>query len=86
MMWASEGRRRLVAQGPRVLLGVAAAFVMLWALRWLFTPHLLAGHHSEYHALRALLVADIYLLVKYIKLGPDKTLGHNVEENLVAAE
>ncbi len=33
-----------------------------------------------------LLVADIYLLVKYIKLGPDKTLGHNVEENLVAAE
>jgi cytochrome bd ubiquinol oxidase subunit I len=33
-----------------------------------------------------LLVADIYLLVKYIKLGPDATLGHKVEENLVAAE
>jgi cytochrome d ubiquinol oxidase subunit I len=33
-----------------------------------------------------LLVADIYLLVKYIKLGPDETLGHKVEETLVAAE
>jgi hypothetical protein len=55
-----------VAQGPRVLLGVAAAFVMLWALRWLFTPHLLAGHHSEYHALRALLVADIWRSGEFI--------------------
>jgi cytochrome d ubiquinol oxidase subunit I len=26
----------------------------------------------------ALLVADIYLLVKYIKLGPDETLGHKL--------
>ena len=34
----------------------------------------------------ALLVADIYLLVKYIKLGPDDTLGHPVEQTLVAAE
>jgi cytochrome d ubiquinol oxidase subunit I len=33
-----------------------------------------------------LLIADIYLLVKYIKLGPDETLGHKVEANLVAAE
>jgi len=28
----------------------------------------------------SLLVADIYLLVKYIKLGPDETLGHKVGE------
>jgi cytochrome d ubiquinol oxidase subunit I len=34
----------------------------------------------------ALLVADIYLLVKYIRLGPDETLGHKVESTLVAAE
>ncbi len=34
----------------------------------------------------ALLIADIYLLVKYIKLGPDETLGHPVEKTLVAAE
>jgi len=27
-----------------------------------------------------LLVADVYLLVKYIKLGPDQTLGHSVGE------
>jgi cytochrome bd ubiquinol oxidase subunit I len=27
-----------------------------------------------------LLVADVYLLVKYIKLGPDETLGHSVGE------
>jgi cytochrome bd ubiquinol oxidase subunit I len=33
-----------------------------------------------------LLVADIYLLIKYIKLGPDETLGHKVEPNLDAAE
>jgi len=33
-----------------------------------------------------LLVADIYLLVKYIKLGPDETLGHKVEESLGAKE
>jgi cytochrome d ubiquinol oxidase subunit I len=33
-----------------------------------------------------LLVADIYLMVKYIKLGPEETLGHKLEENLVAAE
>ena len=34
----------------------------------------------------SLLVADIYLLVKYIRLGPDETLGHSVESTLVAAE
>jgi cytochrome d ubiquinol oxidase subunit I len=34
----------------------------------------------------SLLVADIYLLVKYIKLGPDETLGLPVEQSLVAAE
>ena len=34
----------------------------------------------------SLLVADIYLLVKYIKLGPDETLGHRLEETVVAAE
>jgi cytochrome bd ubiquinol oxidase subunit I len=28
----------------------------------------------------ALLVADVYLLVKYIKLGPEETLGHSVGE------
>ena len=33
-----------------------------------------------------LLVADIYLLVKYIKLGPNETLGRDVEATLVAAE
>ncbi len=33
-----------------------------------------------------LLIADLYLLTKYIKLGPDKTLGHDVEANLVEAE
>ena len=33
-----------------------------------------------------LLIADFYLLVKYIKLGPDETLGHKVEANLVVAE
>ncbi len=33
-----------------------------------------------------LLIADLYLLTKYIKLGPDKTLGHDVEATLVAAE
>ena len=33
-----------------------------------------------------LLIADIYLLVKYIKLGPDETLGHKLESTLVAAE
>jgi len=34
----------------------------------------------------SLLVADIYLLTKYIRLGPDQTLGHSVEPNVVAAE
>ena len=34
----------------------------------------------------SLLVADIYLLVKYIRLGPDETLGHKVESTFVAAE
>jgi cytochrome bd ubiquinol oxidase subunit I len=34
----------------------------------------------------ALLIADVYLLVKYIRLGPDETLGHKVDSNLVAAE
>ncbi len=34
----------------------------------------------------SLLVADIYLLVKYIKLGPDDTLGQPAEQTLVAAE
>ncbi|MDE2181590.1 MAG: cytochrome ubiquinol oxidase subunit I [Alphaproteobacteria bacterium] len=33
-----------------------------------------------------LLIADIYLLVKYIRLGPDETLGHSVEAQLVAVE
>ena len=33
-----------------------------------------------------LLVADIYLLTKYIKLGPDETLGHKVEDGLEAKE
>jgi cytochrome d ubiquinol oxidase subunit I len=33
-----------------------------------------------------LLVADIYLLIKYIRLGPDQTLGHKLEPTLVAAE
>jgi uncharacterized membrane protein len=43
----------------------AAAF-MAWALRWLFTPHLLAGHHPEYHALRVLLVADSWRSGEFI--------------------
>lgn len=34
----------------------------------------------------ALLIADVYLLVKYIKLGPDETLGLPAEQTLVAAE
>ena len=34
----------------------------------------------------SLLIADIYLLVKYIKLGPDEVLGHKAEETVVAAE
>jgi cytochrome d ubiquinol oxidase subunit I len=34
----------------------------------------------------ALLVADLYLLAKYIRLGPDETLGHKVEATVVAAE
>ena len=34
----------------------------------------------------SLLVADIYLLTKYIRLGPDDTLGHDVEASLKAKE
>jgi cytochrome d ubiquinol oxidase subunit I len=34
----------------------------------------------------SLLVADIYLLTKYIRLGPDETLGHDVEASLKAKE
>lgn len=66
MMWTGEGRRRLVAHGPGVIAALAASVLMLWALRWLFTPHLLAGHHSEYHALRVLLVADLWRSGEFI--------------------
>ena len=66
MMWTGEGRRRLVAHGPGVFAALAASVLMLWALRWLFTPHLLAGHHSEYHALRVLLVADLWRSGEFI--------------------
>jgi len=34
----------------------------------------------------SLLVADIYLLTKYIKLGPDEVLGHTAEDSIAAAE
>jgi cytochrome d ubiquinol oxidase subunit I len=34
----------------------------------------------------SLLVADVYLLTKYIRLGPDETLGHDVEASLKAKE
>ena len=39
---------------------------MVWALRALATPDLLAGHHSEYHALRVLLVADLWRSGEFI--------------------
>jgi hypothetical protein len=53
-------RRHLAAIGLRVLMGVAAFAIIAWALRWLATVHLLAGHYPEYHALRVLLVADLW--------------------------
>ncbi|MDR3527483.1 MAG: cytochrome ubiquinol oxidase subunit I [Rhizomicrobium sp.] len=34
----------------------------------------------------SLLVADIYLLTKYINLGPDEVLGHKTEDSIIAAE
>jgi cytochrome d ubiquinol oxidase subunit I len=34
----------------------------------------------------SLLIADLYLLTKYIKLGPNEVLGHDVEATLKAAE
>lgn len=43
-----------------ILAAAAAAFITVWSLRWFFTANLLAGHHSEYHALRVLLVADLW--------------------------
>jgi hypothetical protein len=51
-------RRRRVAVSVAVL--AAALFITLGSVRWLFTTNLLAGHHSEYHALRVLLVADLW--------------------------
>jgi len=34
----------------------------------------------------SLLLADIYLLTKYINLGPDEVLGHKTEDSIIAAE
>jgi hypothetical protein len=55
-----EARRLLASRALLILTGAGACVVMAWALRALATPHLLAGHHSEYHALRVLLVADLW--------------------------
>ena len=57
---ASGTKRLLVRRGLFVLAAVAAAAVTLWALRHLATGRLLAGHRPEYHALRVLLVGDIW--------------------------
>jgi len=63
---AGEGKRHRVVHGLRLLAALAVSVVMVWASRWLATPHLLAGHHSEYHALRILLVADLWRSGEFI--------------------
>jgi hypothetical protein len=63
---AGDTRKHLVAKGLVAFAGVCAAVVMALALRALATPHLLAGHHSEYHALRVLLVADLWRSGEFI--------------------
>jgi hypothetical protein len=55
-----------MAKGLFAVGGVCAAVVMALALRALATRHLLAGHHSEYHALRVLLVADLWQSGEFI--------------------
>lgn len=55
------GRRTRWATHTALAISAAALlFITLWSLRWFFTADLLAGHHSEYHALRVLLVADLW--------------------------
>ena len=56
----ATGPTWLSGRGLALLAGGLATAIMLWSLRWYFSPHLLAGHHSEYHALRVLLVADLW--------------------------
>jgi hypothetical protein len=55
-----KARKLLDRRAWFVLVAVAAALLTLWSLGGLFTGRMLAGHRPEYHALRVLLVADIW--------------------------
>ncbi|MBN2575528.1 MAG: hypothetical protein JXP73_13270 [Deltaproteobacteria bacterium] len=60
MLRAGESERLAGRKAWFVLAALAAILLTLWSLRFVATRHLLAGHRPEYHALRVLLVADIW--------------------------
>jgi hypothetical protein len=60
MPGAGEAERRAGRKAWFVLAATAAVLLTLWSLRFLFTRHLLSGHRPEFHALRVVLVADLW--------------------------